>query len=803
MANINQKNAPGVYTQIIDKSLSSTTTARFRPGLIGVASKGPFDTPTTIATVQDFIANFGQPIPGYSFLATAVGVLAPYTNGSVVVRVGGQYQDLPVVGFTGTASGTQGANYFVTNVPQLLNPANTATGNLFVSLSEPGQLNTVNAMVASWNSSGTIELGSVAYASTYNTPGQTDYIADPEAVSPVLNASYTNATIQTSAWPNAASDAQALLLGYTYTDITEYAGLVSGSKNDFYFTVTQDPTVNPYLVPGNLVRISSYEGTRYVTEEALVSGVTPLVNNGNAVILLQATDDTARGYQAVPLQDNYANAKLEVVSGMTPAFLLSALTAGSWANTTVGNPTTGLQVKVGPGTQPGTKKLSIYSDGALVEVYDNLGYPPTNTFTDTPVKLAGILDYEATINTNAPSQNITITAFGYGTNAANTLAPWQSSPAVPIINGYSPLHTDALTGGPANVVNDAATDQIKGGYFADGFSGENAQASDFVGGYQPVTDTMTGLKAFEDTNNITITALCAPGITDAASGVSLPVHTQLRDTAIATKSIALIDVPPFFTDESVTLNPLTTGTLPLTGWNAIDWCNGQGPFISRGLLNTPYLAAFWNWFTMQDPITQQTILAPPTIGVLERMASTWLTDQPWYAAAGDNRGVIAEATGVQFPTISSDLMEAMFAPGNCVNPIISRNGVIMVYGEQTMLRIPQGDTDKLTSVHNLVLVEYVLQGLSQIGRRYVFEPNDATLLGQINLEMTGFLESLVALRGIESYNLVCNTSNNTAVTRNLKQVIVDLYLIPVDAVDQIYINATVESSGANLNQITS
>jgi len=585
MANINQKNAPGVYTQIIDKSLSSTTTARFRPGLIGVASKGPFDTPTTIATVQDFIANFGQPIPGYSFLATAVGVLAPYTNGSVVVRVGGQYQDLPVVGFTGTASGTQGANYFVTNVPQLLNPANTATGNLFVSLSEPGQLNTVNAMVASWNSSGTIELGSVAYASTYNTPGQTDYIADPEAVSPVLNASYTNATIQTSAWPNAASDAQALLLGYTYTDITEYAGLVSGSKNDFYFTVTQDPTVNPYLVPGNLVRISSYEGTRYVTEEALVSGVTPLVNNGNAVILLQATDDTARGYQAVPLQDNYANAKLEVVSGMTPAFLLSALTAGSWANTTVGNPTTGLQVKVGPGTQPGTKKLSIYSDGALVEVYDNLGYPPTNTFTDTPVKLAGILDYEATINTNAPSQNITITAFGYGTNAANTLAPWQSSPAVPIINGYSPLHTDALTGGPANVVNDAATDQIKGGYFADGFSGENAQASDFVGGYQPVTDTMTGLKAFEDTNNITITALCAPGITDAASGVSLPVHTQLRDTAIATKSIALIDVPPFFTDESVTLNPLTTGTLPLTGWNAIDWCNGQGP-LSAGACST-------------------------------------------------------------------------------------------------------------------------------------------------------------------------------------------------------------------------
>src|SRR4051812_2627541 len=95
MANINVKNFPGAYTQIIDQSFLPTSTSRFQPGLIGVASKGPFDTPVRIATIQDFINTFGQPITGPYFLSTALGVIAPFSNGATVVRVGGRYKSLP------------------------------------------------------------------------------------------------------------------------------------------------------------------------------------------------------------------------------------------------------------------------------------------------------------------------------------------------------------------------------------------------------------------------------------------------------------------------------------------------------------------------------------------------------------------------------------------------------------------------------------------------------------------------------------------------------------------------------------
>jgi hypothetical protein len=57
-------------------------------------------------------------------------------------------------------------------------------------------------------------------------------------------------------------------------------------------------------------------------------------------------------------------------------------------------------------------------------------------------------------------------------------------------------------------------------------------------------------------------------------------------------------------------------------------------------------------------------------------------------------------------------------------------------------------------------------------------------------------------RGIEQYNLVMDDRNNTAETRNNREVIVDLELIPTDVAERIYINAIVRESGATLNTLS-
>ncbi len=748
MATITRKNFPGVYTQIIDQSATATNTSRFKPGLIGVASKGPFDVATPVGTPQDFVRLFGQPVAG-SFLGTALGIMAPFTNGAVVVRVGNRYSPLPSTGVSFAVTGTVGQSSFTTAgapyVDSTVNALPAGASAYYVEVLQNGRQSLINAQVAS------VTFGTIVNLANGAT----------------LPDSYNGATMLFSPFANAASKAVSTLEGYVYSGAVSL-GTVSGTKGAYNFNVTSNGT---NLAVGSLITIT--QTGKYPTQEVYVSSVGPSIG-GVAQVQLQPTNDTERGYQALALQDTYTAGTVQVAVGTTNAAVVYALTEGTWANTIAGVPTTGLQVRVGPGTSPGTKKLQVYSDSTLVEVFDNLGL-----FTSP----SGALDFNTTINTTTPSSYVTINVFGTVV-PANSVDPWNAAPTLPIV------------GAPTNTANPNNVPPT--GAFFNGFNGENAQNTDYVGRYDPVNDVATGIKAFEDTDNVDINVVCAPGITSTDASF-LGTQTQLRDTAKKTNAIGLIDVPYSFPQTGATVN---TAGVPLNVWDAVDWHNGQGKFASHGQFNTPYLAAFWNWFTMADPITGKTILAPPTIGALRAMAFTWVHDQPWYVAAGDIRGVIDEATDITFKKLSDDAKETIDAPGNGLNPIIKQFGAIKVFGDRTMLRVPAGTTDKLTAIHNLVLVEFVLKGMSAIARTKVFDPNDLTLLQQLNLAMTQFLNGVQALRGIEAYQLVCDSSNNNATTRNNREVIVDLFVIPTDSVERIYINATVNQSGAFVNNVT-
>ena len=82
------------------------------------------------------------------------------------------------------------------------------------------------------------------------------------------------------------------------------------------------------------------------------------------------------------------------------------------------------------------------------------------------------------------------------------------------------------------------------------------------------------------------------------------------------------------------------------------------------------------------------------------------------------------------------------------------------------------------------------------------EPARAGTGRGIRARMRRVMDGVKTLRGVETYKLVCDTSNNTADTRNNREVIIDLSFIPVDAAERIYLNASVYSSGADLNSIT-
>jgi hypothetical protein len=753
MAN-NNLTFPGVYTTVVDQSFVPVTQSPFLPGLIGAATKGPFDTPTVVTSLKDFVSKFGSPLTtAYAadgdpvgngfFLADAVATVAPFSNSITIVRVGNQYTALPVA----NGSGTTGSYTLLTTVAQSaqLNPVSPT--EVYIRVQEAGKASTVDALVVSAGG-GTVSL-------------------DPTGVA--LQDTYDGAaTISYSNFADAANKAESALNAYTYgtdstsvfdAELTQF-GSITGTKNLFQFTVQSAGT---QIEVGAVYKIR--EADKASTEEVRVKQVV-----GN-IVYLETANLTRVGYQALPLQDNYDTGALYEATGTTPFLYLNATEAGQWANGA--NSTLGLFVQVSPGSAANSKKFNIYWNSSLVEVFDNLSDNPllADNVTANPHyytnAINGISQFITIVEVNDPGS-------GQLLHVANTAAPWDSAyygqnpSASPMSMPEGAVNAGIITIPPNTTVN-------TGGQFSNGANGENPQDSDFVGTINPLDDANTGLQGFTN-DDVTVNILAAP-----MNDISITVEQELARVAGLANALALADVPA-----------------GLTARQAVDWHNGKGVYQGRGRINNYRLAVYWNWLTILDNFTGLEKLAPPTIGALRALGFTFTADFPWYAAAGMTRGLLPDVVDIQYGKISSDVRQAMYGNGNSVNPIFRQNGQIMVWGDRTM----QVAESKLVEIHAVNLVNNIVVGLGNIGRRFVFEPNDNQLLTLINLSFGQFLDGIKNQRGLEAYKLVVDSTNNTPTTRNKHQVIVDLAIIPTDVAETIFINVTVNASGAQLNTVT-
>jgi len=752
------KTFPGVYTTITDKSFFPPASSRFKPGLIGVASKGEFDVPTPIRSLKDFVTLFGKPLTttyttdattdlttpdgsGY-FLADTVDALADLTNAITVVRIGNRYTELA------PADGVSGANsytlYSPANAPRV--QALLAQGDVFLRVQQTGMDSTVNASVVSAGG-GTIAL---------DTAG--DALAD----------GYTAATISYSLYDKAANAAEGALYAYTYgTNSSQMVdavyttvGSVTGYKNQFQFWCSANATA---IQTGDVFKIK--ETNKDTTHEVRVKSVLVDYGDTSGTVYLEKTDIAQIGYQAAPLQDNYANAVLCKPTGKVPFLFLRAATDGTWANGA--DTTQGLYLKVRPGSAAGTKKLEVYWDSALVETHDNITDDPADTVDYWSVRLEqGKSNYVYVDAVSNPA--------GQNWTAANTVGPWdQRFFGSNVVSGLPvPMPLGATNAGWLAVA--IGNVQDTGGQFTKGYNGENPQDSDWIGDLDPVNDSMSGIRAFEDTDTVDVNILAAP-----MDNISTAVMEQLGRTGSKINAMSFCDVPA-----------------GLNAREAIDWHNGRLPTQDGSRLDNRNVAIYWNWF-LRSNRWGETKWVPPVIGLLRAMAASFNVDKPWSAVAGEVRGYLPEAQQVQFASVAEDTKQAMYGNGNSVNPILKIKGRHYIYGERTMQRAES----KLTAVHSVILTNWVVTGMATVARRYVFDPNDAELLVQLKLAFTEFLDRIVNDRGIERYNLVMDSRNNTAETRNNREVIVDLEMIPTDVAERIYINATVRESGAVLNRL--
>lgn len=739
MASVTAHTFPGVYTSITDQSFLTPTTSRFSAGLIGPATKGPLNTPTQCKSLKDFRRYFGQSLGAGFYLADAAALLADLTDGLYILRVAHEYTAVSGC----SASGDSGGYRIHTAKAALFDPdafdADPAT-NVYIRISQEGLPSTVNVVVE-------------ATGTDVDGP----YI-DIAATGDALAADYTAADIAFSEVEGAANNAESVLYAYEYETTVIGAGTIAGSKSAYTLTYTGGGGASDWEV-GGVYKIT--QSGKVTTQEIRVKRI---IADSPVIVEFETSDVAQYGYQALSLQDSYTSATAYKAKTSTVAVLyLTAASPGTWANGE--DSATGLYVKVLPGSKAGRKKLEVYEDASLVETFDNLVLDADSVdFYET--RINGASRY-IVVKFVAPDEVTT----GSDGSPANTVDPWDTT--------LTPSSTPHSM--PAGPLNNGQTGGVHGS-FANGYNGATVTDDDIIGTIDPSDEQTTGIKAFEDVDSVEVDFICAPGISNG--DISVAVSQEMARVARKVNAEALIDVPK-----------------DLTAREAIDWHNGEGVYASRGRIDNRNVACYWNWWTGTDRWSADSTATkayPPTMAALRALAYTFDNDKPWYAAAGEIRGQIPEALSVQFTKVSQETRDAMYGDGNSVNPILLQRGNILVFGERTLQRAES----KLTALHSNVLVHYIVKNLAALGRRFVFDPNDVELITQVKLSFTEFLDKVKNERGMEAYNLVIDETNNTADSRNRRELNVDLYLIPTDTVERIFINAIVRESGANLKSVT-
>ena len=232
-----------------------------------------------------------------------------------------------------------------------------------------------------------------------------------------------------------------------------------------------------------------------------------------------------------------------------------------------------------------------------------------------------------------------------------------------------------------------------------------------------------------------------------------------------------------------------------TNNNGLGEPNGDG-----NILTSNYCGVFYPSCQTSD-LGGNTVVQPPSHMMVRTILRSDAASYPWLAPAGTRRGVVdnafsigyIEATTGEFKQIgvSQSVRDILYERN--INPITFIPGIgITNFGNKTTT----ATTTALDRINVARLVCFLRGRLEEIGKLYLFEPNDTITRNQITNSVNSLMIDLVAKRALYDYLVVCDLSNNTPARIDRNELWVDVAIEPVKAVEFIYIPLRIKNTGA-------
>ena len=243
--------------------------------------------------------------------------------------------------------------------------------------------------------------------------------------------------------------------------------------------------------------------------------------------------------------------------------------------------------------------------------------------------------------------------------------------------------------------------------------------------------------------------------------------------------------------------------LPATGTELAAWATNNGGLGFRtedGLVTaSQYLGTFYPSCQTTD-LSGNTVVTAPSHMMMRTIIRSDAVSYPWLAPAGTRRGVVDNAIAIGYiDAATGEFQQLALGQGlrdvlyeNDINPITFIPGVgIVNFGNKTTTSI----TSALDRINVSRLVAFLRGRLEEIGKLYLFEPNDTITRNQITNTVNSLMIDLVAKRALYDYLVVCDLSNNTPARIDANELYVDIAIEPVKAVEFIYIPLRIKNTG--------
>lgn len=369
---------------------------------------------------------------------------------------------------------------------------------------------------------------------------------------------------------------------------------------------------------------------------------------------------------------------------------------------------------------------------------------------------ATTISIASSFTTVVVGQLVTGTGFDVGTRVlANTIG------ANAVISLSKPLIAAVAGGSAVSFSNATGIGTLAGG--ADDWTVTDAQK---ITAYAPFAN-----------DQLYDVSLIVGGVASATVAISLIGIAEARKDCVA-----------FISPQNVSDASPIMGTSATAAADTVAYRNAVGISSSYGFMDSGYKYQFdryndtYRWIPLNGDIA----------GLVAR---TEFTDDAWWSPGGYTRGQIKGVVKLAFNPNQTD-RDTLYKSN--VNPVVTfpGNGTIL-YGDKTMQTKPSA-FDRINVRRLFIVLE---KAIATAAKYQLFEFNDQFTRAQFRNMVEPFLRDIQGRRGLTSFKVVCDTTNNTPQVIDTNNFVADIYIAPARSINFINLNFIATRTGVNFTEL--